>query len=407
MTGQARQAEPGQAPPRHGVSRWLAPQADAVLALADGSLWHGQGLGKPGHCAAEVVFNTAMFGYQEILTDPSYRSQAIVFTCAHIGNVGTNPADNESGALQAAGAVFSQVPTRPSNWIADNSLLGYLGEAGLPAMARVDTRALTAHLRENGAMGGCLYQGEAPLTEADWERACEIARNEAPDLGKLCLAREVSAKEPYDIDSAGLAAGLDPLPDKATHIVVYDFGVKRSILRMLRSQSCRVTVAPATTPAAEALALRPDGLLLSNGPGDPRACPELIAIVKDLLASPLPILGICLGHQLLALASGATIHKMKFGHHGSNHPVLDLDSQQVFISSQNHNYAVDPDSLPAGSSLTHRSLFDDSLQGFQLPGRPVFGFQGHPEASPGPRDLDCLFGKFLAEAVAGAGRQGG
>ncbi|MCA8837833.1 MAG: glutamine-hydrolyzing carbamoyl-phosphate synthase small subunit [Gammaproteobacteria bacterium] len=375
-------------------------QSDAVLALADGTVWYGARFGAPGRCAAEIVFNTAMFGYQEILTDPSYCDQIVVFTCPHVGNVGVNALDTESSGVQVAGMVVNRRPTEPSNWVAEASLEDYISRNSTPSICQLDTRALTAHLRRKGVMGACIYTSETNLEQDDVDRAVAMAHTQAPDLSKICLAVRVSTDKIYDLDDTPLAAELSARGSDRPHVVVYDFGVKHSILRSLRDQSCRVSVVPALTPVRQVLQLQPDGVVLSNGPGDPRACPELIAVVDDLIKHPLPVLGICLGYQLLALATGASIFKMKFGHHGANHPVIDLRSGRVFISSQNHNYAVDPASLPPGAEQTHRSLFDQSLQGFRLASNLVFGFQGHPEASPGPRELNDMFADFSAQIRA-------
>ncbi len=367
----------------------------AILALEDGSLFRGQAIGSDGQSTGEVVFNTAMTGYQEILTDPSYCRQIVTLTCPHIGNVGTNAADEESAGVASAGLVIRDLPLLASSWRSELSLEDYLRRHALVAVADVDTRRLTRILRTKGAQNGCVAAGEAPD-----EAAALAAARAFPGLQGMDLAREVTAGSAYawTQGSWSLRGGL-PQPTAARqlpyHVVAYDFGVKRNILRLLVDRGCRVTVVPATTPAAEALAMVPDGVFLSNGPGDPQPCDYAIDAIAEMLEQAVPMFGICLGHQLLALASGARTVKMKFGHHGANHPVQDLDSGQVIISSQNHGFAVSEESLPSRLRPTHRSLFDGSLQGVRRTDRPAFGFQGHPEASPGPHDMAPLFDRFV------------
>ena len=367
----------------------------ALLALADGSLFRGTAIGIDGHTSAEVVFNTAMTGYQEILTDPSYAQQIVTLTYPHIGNVGTNPEDEEAAEIHCAGLVIRDLPLLASSWRSQSSLQDYLQARGVIGIADIDTRRLTRLLRDKGAQAGCIMAGDA----LDEQAAVAQARK-FPGLQGMDLARVVTTSEPYTWQqgSWSLAAGL---PDAAgagalpLHVVAYDFGVKRNILRMLADRGCRLTVVPATTPASEVLALQPDGVFLSNGPGDPEPCVYAIDAIRELLGSGLPIFGICLGHQLLSLASGARTVKMKFGHHGANHPVQDLENGQVMITSQNHGFAVDDASLPENLVATHRSLFDGSLQGVARTDCSAFSFQGHPEASPGPHDVAPLFDRFV------------
>ncbi|GIX33497.1 MAG: carbamoyl-phosphate synthase small chain [Lysobacterales bacterium] len=368
-------------------------RSPAVLALADGSVFHGESLGADGVAVGEAVFNTAMTGYQEILTDPSYARQIVCLTFPHIGNVGVNEADAESSRVHAAGLIIRECSPLASNWRMEGSFERWLMENRVVAIGGVDTRRLTRILRDRGAQAACIIAGE----RADAEAAIEAARA-FPGLLGLDLAREVSCRQPYpwtegglDFDTGAFGRGVG-----THHVVVYDFGVKRNILRMLVDRGCRVTVVPAQTPASEVLKLAPDGVLLSNGPGDPEPCEYAIAATRALLAQGVPLFGICLGHQILGLALGARTLKMKFGHHGANHPVLELDTGRVLITSQNHGFAVDEASLPEGVRVTHRSLFDGSLQGFACERVPAFGFQGHPEASPGPHDLHHLFDRFLA-----------
>ena len=362
----------------------------AILALADGTVFRGYAIGAQGTSSGEVVFNTAMTGYQEILTDPSYCRQIVTLTYPHIGNTGCNEEDFESRANFAAGLVIRDLPLRPESWRMQSSLPDYLKKHGVVAIAGIDTRKLTRILREKGAQGGCIM-----AVEVDEEKALAEARA-FPGLSGMDLAKVVSVDSPYVWDDGEWSlSGYQPAPAPEFHIVAYDYGVKRNILRMLATRGCKVTVVPAQTSAAEALKYHPDGIFLSNGPGDPEPCNYAIEAISELLSTGIPIYGICLGHQLLALASGAKTIKMKFGHHGANHPVKDLDTQQVLITSQNHGFAVDPGSLPANLRPTHVSLFDGSLQGLARTDVPAFCFQGHPEASPGPHDVGYLFDRFI------------
>ncbi len=365
----------------------------AVLALANGSVFHGLALGVPGSVVGEVVFNTAMTGYQEILTDPSYARQLITFTYPHIGNTGANDEDEESAAVHASGLIIRDVPLAASSWRSRESLHAYLCRRQLSGIAGIDTRHLTRMLRREGAQNGCLMSGE----DLDVQEALHQARSFA-GLEGMDLARIVTVASPYEW-TAGcwqLKARSGSADAAASyHVVAYDYGVKRNILRMLVARGCRVSVVPAQTPAEQVLATHPDGVFLSNGPGDPGACDYAMTAIRTLLAADIPLFGICLGYQLLALAGGARTLKMKFGHHGANHPVQDLDSGKVMITSQNHGFAVDEDSLPTTLRATHRSLFDGSLQGIQHTEKPAFGFQGHPEASPGPHDAAPLFDHFI------------
>ena len=366
----------------------------ALLALEDGSLFRGESIGAEGHAQGEVVFNTSITGYQEILSDPSYCQQIITLTYPHIGNVGVNRGDEEAARIHASGLVVRDCPRLASNWRSQQPLDDYLRERGVVALAGIDTRRLTRLLREKGAQNGCLMAGDA----LDAELALRLAR-EFPGLKGMDLARVVSTSTPY-VWSEGtwrLASnGFPTVSDTRYHVVAYDYGIKRNILRMLAERSCRLTVVPAQTPIREVMALQPDGVFLSNGPGDPEPCDYAIAAIRELLDAGIPLFGICLGHQLLGLASGARTVKMKFGHHGGNHPVLDLDHGRVMISSQNHGFAVDEATLPPNLRATHRSLFDGSLQGVARTDRPAFSFQGHPEASPGPHDVAPLFDRFIA-----------
>ncbi len=366
----------------------------AVLVLEDGTIFHGVSIGADGQTVGEVVFNTAMTGYQEILTDPSYARQIVTLTYPHIGNTGVNKEDAESNAVHAAGLVIRDLPLLVSSWRSEASLESYLQHHNIVAIADIDTRKLTRILREKGAQGGCILAGDS-LNETD---ALEAAKA-FPGLKGMDLAKEVTTPESYEWAQGSwtLQGGL-PEPNSTAadfHVVAYDYGVKQNILRMLVDRGCRLTVVPAQTPAAEILRLSPDGVFLSNGPGDPEPCDYAIAAIKEVVDSGLPVFGICLGHQLLALASGAQTVKMKFGHHGANHPVQDLDSMMVMISSQNHGFSVDEATLPETITATHRSLFDGSLQGIQRTDRPAFGFQGHPEASPGPHDVAPVFDRFI------------
>jgi carbamoyl-phosphate synthase small subunit len=365
----------------------------AVLALEDGSLFYGQSIGAVGVTTGEVVFNTSMTGYQEILTDPSYAKQLVTLTFPHIGNTGCNRVDKESQRPMAAGLIVRDASMLHSNWRSDESLHEYLQRYGIVAIAGIDTRRLTRILREKGAQGGCIITGK----QVDKDTALANAR-EFPGMQGQDLAREVTTGYSY-VWTQG-AYELDSVDWKVTpalyHVVAYDFGIKRNILRMLSDRGCRVTVVPATTPADEVIAMQPDGVFLSNGPGDPEPCDYAIEAIQEILHTELPVFGICLGVQLLGLAAGASTIKMKFGHHGANHPVQDLDTRQVLITSQNHGFALDEQSLPDDIRATHRSLFDNSLQGIELNNGRAFGFQGHPEASPGPHDVELLFDRFIA-----------
>jgi carbamoyl-phosphate synthase small subunit len=363
----------------------------ALLALADGTVFRGVSIGATGAAVGEVVFNTALTGYQEILTDPSYARQIVTLTYPHIGNVGTNLQDDESDRVFASALVIRDLPPRVSNFRSQRDLPSFLAERSVVAIAGVDTRSLTRRLRDGGAQAGAVVVGE------DADAAVALART-FPGMSGLDLASVVSAREPYGWDETEwtLESGFGRMLSPRFHVVAFDFGIKRNILRMLAQRGCRITVVPARTSAAQALALRPDGIFLSNGPGDPEPCDYAIAAARELIDRGLPTFGICLGHQIMGLASGGRTQKMKFGHHGANHPVQDLDSGRVLITSQNHGFAVDPASLPANCRVTHVSLFDGSLQGFCRTDRPAFCFQGHPEASPGPRDIGYLFDRFIA-----------
>ena len=365
----------------------------AILALSDGSLFRGASFGAQGLSAGEVVFNTAMTGYQEILTDPSYCRQIVTLTYPHIGNTGVNPEDEESRGIFAAGLVVRELPLRTSSWRSRETLDAYLKRHGVVGIAGIDTRRLTRILREGGAQGGALMSGDI-----DPDKAVAAARA-FPGLGGMDLAKVVSTGKEYEWSEGvwSLERGHAPAGSSRFHVVAYDFGVKRNILRLLVDRGCRVTVVPAQTPAKEVLARKPDGVFLSNGPGDPEPCDYAIGAIREILDSTrIPVFGICLGHQLMALASGAKTLKMKFGHHGANHPVKDLETGRVAITSQNHGFAVDPASLPANLRTTHISLFYKSLQGLARTDRPAFCFQGHPEASPGPNDIGYLFDRFAA-----------
>lgn len=369
----------------------------ALLVLADGTVFRGIAIGALGVTSGEVVFNTAMSGYQEILTDPSYSRQIVALTYPHIGNVGCNPEDFESSSNYAAGLIIRDLPSQVSNWRATESLSDYLKKHGVVGIAGLDTRKLTRILRDKGVQSGCILAGEV-----DEAKALFMARA-FPGLAGMDLAKVVSTKKPYSWDQGEwtIDKGYVAAPEPRFNVVAYDFGVKHSILRMLADRGCRLTVVPAQTPASEVLAMNPDGVFLSNGPGDPEPCTYAVEAIRELLAQGMPTFGICLGHQLLALASGARTMKMKFGHHGANHPVKDLDSGQVLITSQNHGFAVDADSLPHNVRATHVSLFDGSLQGIARTDVPAFSFQGHPEASPGPHDVAYLFDRFLSTMVRG------
>jgi carbamoyl-phosphate synthase small subunit len=364
----------------------------AVLALEDGSLFFGESVGAEGQTVGEVVFNTAITGYQEILTDPSYHQQIVTLTHPHIGNVGANPEDEESRHVFAAGLIVREVPDRFSNWRGVEPLRDYLKRNGVVALAGIDTRRLTRLLRDKGAQNGCILAGERP----DAEAALRAARA-FPGLKGADLARLVSTKEPYEwrAGSWSREGGAREVPPGRLRVTVYDYGIKRNILRILADLGCSLTVVPALTPAREVLAERPDGVFFSNGPGDPEACDYAIEAVREVMASGTPTFGICLGHQLLGLAAGARTVKMKFGHHGANHPVQELATGRVLITSQNHGFAVDEKTLPSHMRATHRSLFDGTLQGIHHETLPAFGFQGHPEASPGPHDVRPLFSHFI------------
>ena len=365
---------------------------NAILVLADGSVFHGSAIGAAGTAVGEVVFNTAMTGYQEILTDPSYARQMVTLTYPHIGNTGVNEEDAESGQVYAAGLIIRDLPLQHSNFRASESLGDYLQRHQTVAIADIDTRRLTRLLRDKGAQAGCIMSG----ADATVEKALALAQEFGSMAGKD-LAQEVTCGQPYEFTQGEwrLGVGFRQPESQPYHVVAYDFGVKTNILRMLAERGCRITVVPAQTTAQEVLALQPDGVFLSNGPGDPEPCDYAIAAVKELLASEKPLFGICLGHQLLGLAVGGQTRKMAFGHHGANHPVQDLASGRVMITSQNHGFEVDAASLPEHVRITHKSLFDGSLQGIELTKQAAFSFQGHPEASPGPHDVAYLFDKFI------------
>jgi carbamoyl-phosphate synthase small subunit len=367
----------------------------AILALADGSIFKGVSIGAPGHTLGEVVFNTSMTGYQEILTDPSYKRQIVTLTYPHIGNVGVNPEDAESSQVHAAGLIIRDLPLLASNFRSTGSLSDYLKSENIVAIAGIDTRRLTRLLREKGAQNGAIL-----TNSTDTGRALDFARS-FPGLAGMDLAKVVSVKTPYEWtqtewrlgQAPGQGFGQQSAP--RFHVVALDFGVKRNILRMLAQRGCKVTVLPAQSSVEQILAAQPDGVFLSNGPGDPEPCDYAIAAARSIIEAGIPTFGICLGHQIMALASGAKTLKMKFGHHGGNHPVQDLDTGQVLITAQNHGFAVDAETLPAHCRVTHRSLFDGSLQGFARTDQPAFCFQGHPEASPGPNDIAHLFDRFV------------
>ena len=367
----------------------------AILALADGSIFRGESIGADGQTIGEVVFNTAMTGYQEILTDPSYAKQIVTLTYPHVGNTGTTPEDAESWKVWAAGLVIRDLPLVSSNWRDKQPLPDYLKANGTVAIAGIDTRRLTRILREKGAQDGCILAGD----DATEEKALELARS-FPGLKGMDLAKEVSVKERYEWRSSVWCLSDDghaevPASELPYNVVAFDYGVKYNILRMLVARGCRVTVLPAQTPASEALALNPDGIFLANGPGDPEPCDYAIKAIQEVLETDIPVFGICLGHQLLALASGAKTVKMPNGHHGANHPVQDLKTGVVMITSQNHGFAVDESSLPSNVRATHKSLFDGTLQGIERTDKVAFSFQGHPEASPGPHDVAPLFDRFI------------
>ena len=367
----------------------------AVLALEDGSVFHGVAIGAEGSSSGEVVFNTSMTGYQEILTDPSYAKQIVTLTYPHIGNTGTNAEDNESSQVWASGLVIRDLPLLASNWRNEQSLDEFLKERNVVAIAEIDTRRLTRLLRDKGALNGCILSGAA--LEAGGEAEASKLANEFPGLKGMDLAKEVSVKESFDWKGGvwELESGYKVDSDNRFKIVAYDFGVKNNILRMLVDRDCEVVVVPAQTPASEVLAMKPHGIFLSNGPGDPEPCDYAIAAIAEILEQGIPLFGICLGCQLLALACGASTVKMTLGHHGANHPVQNLKDGTVMITSQNHGFAVDEKTLPDNLVATHKSLFDGSLQGIERTDKPAFGFQGHPEASPGPHDVAPLFDHFI------------
>jgi carbamoyl-phosphate synthase small subunit len=370
----------------------------AVLVLADGSIFHGASIGAVGHSVGEVVFNTAMTGYQEILTDPSYCGQIVTLTYPHIGNTGINKEDVESHRIFAAGLVIRDLPRLLSNFRSEQDLSSYLRAGEVVGISDIDTRRLTRILREKGAQSGCIMAGKIDLDEA-----LKLARG-FPGLAGMDLAKVVSCNKPFEWREGvwELGVGFKANKDAPLHVVAYDYGVKNNILRMLAERGCRLTVVPAQTSAASVLSLKPDGVFLSNGPGDPEPCDYAIKAIQEIVATNTPTFGICLGHQLLGLASGAKTIKMKFGHHGANHPVQDLETKRVFITSQNHGFAVDEKTLPSNVRATHRSLFDGSLQGIERTDVPAFSFQGHPEASPGPHEVGYLFDRFVKMMGSGA-----
>ena len=363
----------------------------AILVLADGTVFHGIAIGAAGHTVGEVVFNTSMTGYQEILTDPSYAEQIVTLTYPHIGNTGTNVEDLEAGKVYAAGLIVRDLPLLESNFRSTQTLSNYLEAHNIVAIADIDTRKLTRILREKGAQAGCVMAGEVNI-----DKALALAKA-FPGLAGLDLAKVVSCKTAYEFTDGewALGKGFTTAPAQQFHVVAFDYGVKRNILRMLLSRGCKVTVLPAQATAEEALSYKPDGIFLSNGPGDPEPCDYAVSAIKTLVETGIPTFGICLGHQLLAIASGAKTMKMKFGHHGANHPVQDVQTKRVYITSQNHGFAADPATLPANIKVTHISLFDGSLQGIARTDKPSFSFQGHPEASPGPTEMSYLFDQFI------------
>jgi carbamoyl-phosphate synthase small subunit len=389
----------------HSTCQEIRLDHSALLVLQDGNVFRGRSIGADGISVGEVVFNTAMTGYQEILTDPSYASQIVTLTYPHIGNVGINDEDEESDRIFSAGLVIRSLPKAHSNWRAQKSLPAYLAERGVVAISDIDTRRLTRLLRTGGAQAGCLVAGDR-LDEDD-----ALARARAfPGLGGMDLAREVTTAQSYHWNSGRadgswqLAGGHGNAPPARYRVVACDFGIKRNILRLLADRGCDIEVVPAETTAGKILGYRPDGVFLSNGPGDPEPCDYAIRAIREVVEQGIPVFGICLGHQLLSLASGARTEKMKFGHHGANHPVQDLDSGRVLITSQNHGFTVDESSLPENIRVTHRSLFDGTVQGIERIDRPAYSFQGHPEASPGPQDIHPLFDRFIEMM---ASRQGG
>ena len=373
----------------------------AILLLADGTQFVGRSIGADGMSVGEVVFNTAMTGYQEILTDPSYARQLVTLTYPHIGNTGVTPEDEESSMIHAGGLIIRDLPLVHSNFRAHESLDTYLKTAGVVGIADIDTRKLTRILRDKGAQAGVIIAGVAACSDAGIAKA-QSALSEFPGLAGMDLAKEVTTTSAYEWNEGSwvLGKGHPQKTDARFHVVAYDFGVKRNILRMLADRGCRLTVVPAKTPAKDVLAMNPDGVFLSNGPGDPEPCTYAIEAIHEILETKMPIFGICLGHQLLGLASGAKTMKMKFGHHGANHPVQDIESGIVMITSQNHGFAIDEQTLPANVKMTHKSLFDQSLQGISRTDTPAFSFQGHPEASPGPHDVAPLFDQFIANMEA-------
>lgn len=373
----------------------------AILILADGTQFVGRSIGADGVSVGEVVFNTAMTGYQEILTDPSYARQLVTLTYPHIGNTGVTPEDEESNTIHAGGLIIRDLPLLSSNFRAHESLDTYLKSAGVVAIAEIDTRKLTRILRDKGAQAGVIVAGIESCSDAGIAKA-QAALAEFPGLAGMDLAKEVTTASAYKWDEGSwvLGKGHPQKNDARFHVVAYDFGVKRNILRMLADRGCRLTVVPAQTPAKDVLAMNPDGVFLSNGPGDPEPCTYAIEAIQEILETKIPIFGICLGHQLLGLASGAKTMKMKFGHHGANHPVQDIESGVVMITSQNHGFAIDENTLPINLKMTHQSLFDQSLQGIARTDTSAFSFQGHPEASPGPHDVAPLFDQFIANMEA-------
>jgi len=368
----------------------------ALLVLEDGSTFKGESIGVPGTTVGEVVFNTSMTGYQEILTDPSYAQQMVTLTYPHIGNTGTTPEDNESIKVFATGLIVRDVPVRLSNWRSTDSLREFMQKNKVVGIAGIDTRRLTRILREKGAQAGCIMAAGDGMRVN--QKAALAAAKAFPGLKGMDLAKDVTVRKPYEWSEGEwvLGEGYSKPVDGRFNVVAYDFGVKRNILRMLVQRGCKVTVVPAKTPASEVLAMKPDGVFLSNGPGDPEPCDYAIQAIQEILQTNIPVFGICLGHQLLGLASGAQTMKMKFGHHGANHPVQDLQTGQVFITSQNHGFAIDDSSMPANLEVTHKSLFDGSVQGVRRTDKPAFSFQGHPEASPGPHDVSPLFDQFIS-----------
>ncbi len=371
--------------------------APAILALEDGTVFYGKAIGATGETVGEVVFNTSMTGYQEILTDPSYKEQIVTLTYPHIGNVGTNSGDEESAAIMAKGLVIRDLPRLMSSWRAEMPLSDYLKKHNIVAIADIDTRKLTRLLRDKGAQSGAIVVIEGQKSDLDEAAAVALAKG-FPGLKGMDLAKVVTTDSQYEWTQGSWSLetnSTETVTDSAYHVVAYDYGIKKNILRMLVDRGCRVTVVPAQTSASDVLDMNPDGIFLSNGPGDPEPCDYAIAAIGDILETSKPVFGICLGHQLLSLASGAKTIKMKFGHHGGNHPVTDLETKKVMITSQNHGFAVDENSLPDNLKATHKSLFDGSLQGVHRTDKPAFSFQGHPEASPGPHDVAPLFDHFI------------